>query len=289
MRRVVPALLIYFSGIVLLSIFLTPPAYWAVDHFWTGHVPVKRVFNRILMLSALALLWPLLCGLRATGLRVWGLDFRKESLRLFLPWCGLGVLTLILLTGGQLLAGALHWQPVLKWHELLLFALSGLLVGVLEEPLFRGVFFLAFVRPGQQLQNAGLALLSSIFFATSHFIKAQNPALPVTWGSGFDIWREIGTHLASPSEFFMNWMTLLLVGLVLCAVVYRQGHIWGATGLHAGWVWALKCSGKLGTTGVSDFPHWFPPHLLSGLGADLLLLLLLGLLVFWPRHERMDR
>ena len=293
MRRVLPALLVYFLAMILLGLVLSPPVYWAVDHFWPGHVPFKRVFNRTLMISAFVLLWPLLSYLRISSLRAWGLDFRRQALCSFWPWAILGLGTLALLVCGQILTGAVIWQPALKWSQLLTYALSGLLVGLLEEPMFRGVFFLAFIKQGRVLRNVSLACLSSIFFATAHFIKAQNPSLPVTWGSGLDVWREIGTHLANPQEFFMNWFTLLLVGLVLCALVWRQGQVWGAAGLHAGWVLALKCSGRLGEAGVPRYPHWFTTNVLSGLGADVLLLVLLVLLICWPgnvrEYERVDR
>ncbi len=289
MRRVIVSLLLYFCAIVLLSILLTPPAWWLVDHFSPGRVPVKRVFDRTLMVAAMALLWPLVLGLRVAGLRACGLDFRRQSLYLFLPWVAVGLLIYALLVGGQIFAGAMYWQPDIKWYQPLGYALIGLLVGVLEESMFRGVFFLAFVKSGQTFRNATLAVLSSIFFATAHFLKAENPPPPVSWSTGLEIWHAMVLHLLNPQEFFMRWFTLFLLGLLLCAVAWRYGHLWAAVGLHAGLVFSLKTWNQLLENGPSGAGLWFSHDVQGGGWADIVLIVLLVLVLKSRRNETLDR
>ncbi|MDD5261227.1 MAG: CPBP family intramembrane metalloprotease [Methylacidiphilales bacterium] len=288
MRRVIVSLLFYFCAIVLLSILLTPPIWWLVDHFSHGHVPVKRVFNRTLMVAAMALLWPLARYLKLADWRRCGLFFQAYAFSCVWPWFALGCSSIAVLYAGQGMAGLMIWQPHLNWRNLAGYGLSAVLVALLEETMFRGVLFLAFLRRNPT-GNIVQALLGSVFFATAHFLKAENPSLPVSWGTGLEIWHGMALHLLNPREFFMHWLTLFLAGLLLCAVAWRYGHLWAAMGLHAGWVFSLKTFNQLVENRPSDAGPWFSRDVMAGAWADIVLIVLLVLVLNFRRNETLDR
>ncbi|MDR0532973.1 MAG: CPBP family intramembrane metalloprotease, partial [Verrucomicrobiales bacterium] len=274
MRRVVLGIVFYLLAIVVVSAVLTPLAAWGTEALgW--HFPVKRVFNRTIMVSALLLLWPLVKFLRINSWRQCGLAVSGPALARVPWWLALGIFTIVVLYLGQWLAGVVVWDAHLVWYKPLGFLLTGLLVGVLEELMFRGVFFLAFASEDKG-RTLLLAVLGSAFFATAHFIKAQNPAGEVNWLTGWLIWAEMGSHFLVWQELVMRWLTLFWTGMMLCAVSWRYGTIWAAVGLHAGWVLALKTAEGLVRTQAASGSVWFAPSVLEGLWPALLLMVMCG-------------
>ncbi len=65
-------MLFYLLAIVAASAVLTPLACWGAEALGWSY-PVRRVFNRVIMVSALLLLWPLVKFLRVGGWRQCGL------------------------------------------------------------------------------------------------------------------------------------------------------------------------------------------------------------------------
>ncbi|MDR1304653.1 MAG: CPBP family intramembrane metalloprotease [Verrucomicrobiales bacterium] len=269
MRRVILGIIFYLLAIVIVSAVLTPVAHWATSAAGWGF-PVRRVFNRTLMVGAMLLLVPLMfwwrinwrrCGVTVSG---WGK---------ILPWLVVGAATIAVLYAGQAVAGVAEWSPRLEWWQPLMFLLVALIVSVLEEIMFRGVMFCAWISE-HQWRTLAVAVVGSAFFATAHFIKAQNPAGEVTWLTGWQIWAEMGGHFLVWRELAMRWLTLFWTGMMLCAVTWRTGAIWAAVGLHAGWVLALKVSGRLVATHPDSGSLWFAADALEGLWPALLLLVM---------------
>ncbi|NJK90364.1 MAG: CPBP family intramembrane metalloprotease [Blastochloris sp.] len=280
MRRVLLGILFYFGGIVLLSAVVAPWAFWVWDGFFPGEEPFRRVFNRVLMVTALLLLWPLA---RYWGIRSWselGLRDRGQLPKEWLRWMGWGVLSVGLLFLMQMWMGQREWKGTGELGQFVEFFASAGAVAVLEEILFRGLFFLVLLRmwPGKAWWVGGVTCL---FFATTHYLKAENPPGEVVWWTGWEAWGGMLMELGNLEMLALRWVTLLLVGGVLCALVYRQGHLWGCMGLHMGWVMGLKSLNHVTEWRGGAGSWWFQADVLSGLSAELLLLAML-LMVLWP-------
>ncbi|MDR2463944.1 MAG: CPBP family intramembrane metalloprotease [Verrucomicrobiales bacterium] len=283
MRRVIQGIILYLLAIVILSAVLTPVACWSVSAAgWD--FPARRVFNRSLMVSALLLLWPLVKFLRIEGWRRCGVTVSGVSMARILFWFAAGVGTIALLYAGQAAAGVAEWSPRLAWWQPLTFMLTAVIVSVLEETMFRGVLFCAWIADNKW-RALTVMIIGSAFFATAHFIKAQNPADAVTWLTGWEIWAGMGGRFLIWRSLVMNWLTLFWTGMTLCAVTWRYKNIWLPAALHAGWVFALKTAGRLVVTEENAGSLWFAGNALEGLWPALLLAVMCALTLTVGKKE----
>lgn len=132
-------------------------------------------------------------------------------------------------SGGQMLAKAAQFLG------------GSVFIGLFEECFFRGFVFGAL---RTRLGFGTAALAASVFFASLHFL---HPPLPpdfdgTKWNAGFVAMAQAagGFELERDGAFAL---TLLLMGLTLCRLYERDGHLWRAIGLHGGWVWAMQSGG----------------------------------------------
>lgn len=186
-----------------------------------------------------------------------------------------GLLGLLILLGNRTLALDLPSNWPLRIG---LAFMSGLLVGSVEEIIFRGLLF------GGLLQDHGRGqalLVSSGLYSLVHFLWAKVPV-----GIGFDPTiglQAFAAHLRAllNASILPPFVGLSLVGVVLAYAYLWSGSLPFAIGLHAGWVFLAKIDGLLllERTGV----QWLygPQGLLGGAMGWLLLLLMLPLLRLW--------
>ncbi|HEY8241367.1 MAG TPA: CPBP family intramembrane glutamic endopeptidase, partial [Kiritimatiellia bacterium] len=205
----------------------------------------ERVTSRCVQVSALLLLIP--------AFRLAGLGPRlRDALR---PspdrWTALGralaigcVSMFAIYVGGWMIgAYRVTDGAAAKAAGAVFFVLGAALVGLCEEAFFRGFVFGA-IRSRSAFWTA--AVLSSVFFSAIHFFRPDAPLanVPITWSSGF----ELMPYLFSKFKWSSDWaymITLVLMGLTLCLYYERQGHLFTAIGLHAGWVWAMRLGGEV--------------------------------------------
>jgi len=244
--RGVALLAAVFLGSLLLAGALTPPVYWLVQA-WCPHTAqwqwlltkgVDVYFDRLRMLA-------ILCGLpwlmSVCHLWSWqglGLSFAKSDRSGFsIGWLG-GIMLIVCLAmvqgvsitvaGGGYLGAA---------GEALL---AGLLLGFLEETIFRGLILRIFYTATRSPLIALVA--TSAFYAYTHFkVPAsvwQNIAPGVHWNTGFFVayWTTFGVVVDFDcGQFIVLW----LLGMVLGALMLRHGSLLPAIGLHAGLVSAM--------------------------------------------------
>ncbi|MFZ5806275.1 MAG: CPBP family intramembrane glutamic endopeptidase [Verrucomicrobiota bacterium] len=269
MRKVMIGFLGFLFGAVILAAVFSPALFWISETLWRGVFPFHRIFNRSLMIAALILIFPLT--------RYWGIDswkkigiqetdWRKKWLRGFGWGCAMIFLLMAfeVVFGHRALSGKIGW---LKTGEIILTAIS---VGFCEELLFRGLFFYA-IREYLKKWLFLWAIFLSAFFATMHFLKAKGDFATVTWQSG---WEMLGNLFPSAIiPIVPRWMSLFLVGLILCAVVWRWKSLWLAIGLHTGWVLLLQFSYRISSPRPTTF--WFGQDMISGGFAMVILILIL--------------
>lgn len=293
-RSLLYLLVILFASLLLAAI-LSPPIFWGISE-WATAAPnplntylaeksFPRYFDRLRWLAVLlALPWLIRrCGLWSLG--ALGLAPTERAWREFIRWAGLGLTLLLVIVAVQFSLGVIHSINAMAGLELaiLIFSglLSGLLVGFLEEVVFRGVIFRIFYTA---LRPLPAAVFSSLLFASLHFKKIPTSIWPedspVTTTSGLEVafWT-----LFSVAQTFdlQRFLTLFLVGFVLTIVFVRERSLWACWGMHAAWVWLLTVNPALyqvsDTAGTSFFgtqrlvDGWLTPSLLLVIALSLYL------------------
>lgn len=115
--------------------------------------------------------------------------------------------------------------------------LAGITVALIEETLFRGLFFKITMR----WHKPAIAIfISSFFYSSLHFIKPSTSIDPHTLNlfSGIEVMSSAFFALSElrPDDF----MALFSVGVLLALVRYRTKTLAYCIGMHASWVFLLK-------------------------------------------------
>ena len=232
-----------FAGILLFSAILAPVLHNFLPYSF------QRIFNRIVMVSALLAVL-VFVRFRKEMFVHFGMDWRKDSLRLF--WTGFltvaGVLVLFMAI--QLVSGNAYvslrdytWQ---RWVYKILSCLGGaLLIGIMEEFFFRGFIFTS-LRDKVLRGSVPLAMVAtSLFYASIHFVSVRKPVISPDPGF-MDSLRMIAAPLQSFADWQAVWpaaIGLFLFGMVLNYCVVRTRSLYASVGLHAGAVLFVRTVG----------------------------------------------
>ena len=239
--------MLYALGVVVLGALFAPPLFWAVQaagnqfhSSWLLAQPFRRVFNRAMLIVALAGLWPLL---RNLGFRSWrDVGFRRSAggWRNALIGFALGAGSIAIAVGVSCALGHRSVEIDRSAGELgvavLRYLLTGLIVAVIEETFFRGAIQNALQR---DLRPVTAILITSTVYSAVHFLKPKGvniPADAVNWGSGFACLGKIVTGSLLERDVAIGFVTLLLAGITVGWAFYKTGTLHLPIGLHAGWV-----------------------------------------------------
>ena len=285
MKRLLLGFGVYLLALWALTALLSPVVFWTVDTIMPGAFPFKRVFNRVLMVDALLLLWPLAHYWRIRQWSAIGICKGNDIFNVVVRGWALGLGSLGFIAVLELVLGARVWAVDIGPGDATSYFLGSTVIGVVEEVLFRGVFYMAIARLVVKEDAWGhrllAAVLSSLFYSVAHFAKVQHIEGTISWNSGFLAWGTIFDGSAGVNVLVMRGIGLFLVGMCLCALVERQGVLWGAMGLHSGWVFMLKSVERL--TDMNEESRWagwiFGQDLVSGADTYLLLSLLFVLII----------
>ncbi|MEM6911228.1 MAG: CPBP family intramembrane glutamic endopeptidase [Verrucomicrobiota bacterium] len=300
---------LYFLSVAVLGALLTPvlfqfgkglaewPAFaraeeglFAYLHRVLSTSGFPRYFNRAVLLAAVLLFFPFA---RWIGLRGLSLGFRKNPFGWGHLLLGFGLAAGILLAGGWgfLRWGAYEMRPEPEWwnegQEALTAAIG---VSLLEEFFFRGLLVALVLR---SFSMRGTWVFVTVLFAVVHFLQPQEGfALrdeEVGWDAGFRLLASILENFVEVNFLLAELLTLLAVGAVLGAVRWREGSIWGAIGLHAGWVFGLKLYSGVSRGGQGlaegEFMPWLGENLRVGLFPCFLVVLTGGLFLWLTRPK----
>lgn len=151
--------------------------------------------------------------------------------------------------GVELAAGLRVWRPDqgaprIAWVLLSAFG-AALVVGMLEEPLFRG----ALCRGLAEAVGWRLALgVSSGLYGWVHFLGKVPSPEPVTWDAGLQVVFSMVRVSLDAGTWLPGMPTLVLAGILLGRLLQRTGSLWVPIGLHTGWVFFIKSRGALTAT-----------------------------------------
>ncbi|MBN1269459.1 MAG: CPBP family intramembrane metalloprotease [Kiritimatiellae bacterium] len=159
----------------------------------------------------------------------------------------LGTGSMSLLVLGGVVCGAYRLADGLGADVLgrvLMYVGAALVVGFLEEPIFRGALF-GLLRRGFGLLAA--AMLASLLFAIVHF-AAPDPPVGVVhgrWYSGLYLLGYMFSAVDVRWGFGFMFLTLFAIGMILCLLYEHRGTLYYVIGLHAGWVWIMRLASDL--------------------------------------------
>lgn len=166
--------------------------------------------------------------------------------------------TAVIFFGGWAL-GAYGIREVLERGAIeksLLYFIGALLVGCIEEGLFRGLLF------GALRRSAGFwggAVISSVIYSAVHFAKPR-PVVGAVYGhwySGLDLIPQLFNTVDLGPHFFPLALTLFFLGMVLCAFYQHTGSLYFSIGLHAGLVWLMRIGGYFLERNEARWPWLF--------------------------------
>ena len=208
-------------------------------------VEFERVASRCVLIVLLLSSVPVF---KRAGMRGWrDVGFLPDG-RWWKP-AGLGLLigsaaTALIFVGGWAL-GAYEIRDILERgavEKSMVYFVGALLVGVIEEGLFRGALFGALRR---SVGFWGGAVIASVVYSAVHFAKPRPPISAVYghWYSGFDLIPHMFNTVDMGPQSFPLALTLFLLGVVLCAFYQRTGSLYFSIGLHAGLVWLMRIGG----------------------------------------------
>lgn len=249
-KGVLALALIFFGAMVFAAIF-SPLLYFAVKA-WAASSPetlpnwlatrmepqdFPRYFDRVRWLPVLLCLpwlfrWTGLFSLRRLG---YG-EPRRAPLPL-LKWWLAGLLMLVAVALVQWAAVGATVSPDFTagylLEKLALGLVSGLIVALLEEMIFRGLIFRLFYTA---LRPIPAVVLAALFFAYVHFKHVSWPeGQEVHWWSGFEVcWQVAGGFILHPD--WWKFANLFAAGAFLNLLFLRSGSLWPCVGVHAGWV-----------------------------------------------------
>jgi membrane protease YdiL (CAAX protease family) len=273
----------YFFAVVIGGAVLAPPLFWTAPRFsaFFAKFDFESFFHRALLICALAFLWPLVRSLRLRSFRDLQLDKNRHVLRDVVAGFLLAAVPLLASTIVLVATGIFLLKSALPWNALGAVLVAAIVVSLIEELFFRGLFLGILLR---SLQPVVAVLITSGFFAIVHFLKA--PARTnetVTWLSGFHSIANAFAQFADPMMVLASFTTLFLIGWILADARLRTRSLFLPIGLHSGWILVAGIVGKMTKRETMILP-WMGANLLIGLLPLALGLITWGLMIGWLRY-----
>lgn len=245
--RTVVSFFVLVSLVITLSPLLAYPVHLILENF--VDYPFHKLVSHV----------TLICGLIFSGFylkyhqmysrQYFGFGGSKEVfLGNLLQGMLAGILILAFLNLFLLLFGVYQIKPNLDyfWSNLFLIIikaiLAGLVIGFIEESIFRGALFSSLYKKTGAVVTV---TLTSLVYAAVHFLKYR--ALPegteITWVTGMEILPEAFFRFSDPN-IIDHFLTLLVLGVLLSMVRIRNGNIAMCIGIHAGIVITMKVTSR---------------------------------------------
>lgn len=293
--RNIAIILSYFVGTVLLGAVLAPPLFWAAHPlFEAGYLPFlkelefQKVFNRAILVAAIALIWPTIRSLNIRSLDQFGLAPNPRRWKDLAFGFSASFLTMVALGTFLVVFGIYRMKGTLPLDRLPGVAVTAVVVSVLEELLFRGAILGIF---RQALGKVSSILGVSALFSVLHFLRAKEEVIPaesVNWLSGFGLIPHMFWRFQEPMLVLAGFTTLFLVGVILAYATLETRSLYIAIGLHAGWIFGESGFSKLTKRVIKNTLPWFGQDLTVGLGSVFVVALTGAIVWWWVKRPRIS-
>jgi uncharacterized protein len=293
--RALRALIIYILVVFVGGAVVAPWLYWLAQSLAgtfpkIADSPFHRYVHRSFLVLALAGLWPLLRALGARTAADFGLVKPAGQGKRF--WGGflLGFISLAIVAGIAVVGGVRAWPETFvagKVAGKLLGAVAtALVVGILEEILFRGGIFGGLRRA---IDWRVALVISSSIYALVHFFAPAHHEGAVEWSSGLALLIPMFSGFTNLQQLIPGFFNLALAGALLALAYQRTGNLYFSIGLHAGWIFWLKSYGVL-TDSVANpnanFWLFGTRKLIDGWLAGIVLVVTLVVLSRWLARSK---
>ena len=288
------ALLVFsavFISAILFGALLAFPVYEIFSSF--GEITFRKTVSRTTLLSGLLFSLLYFAHYHGLSLRRLGIRANRAHIRLF-QGLAAGLVIVVVIEANLLLLSVHELDEErlfsLDHVSLLLFKglITGLLVGIIEEIMFRGALLGGLSRQ----TNPVLALVTvSLVYAAVHYLKFRD--LPadtiVTWNTGVTMIPPALFQFADPARYDAM-LTLFCLGLLLGLVRLLTGSLLLCIGIHAG----LITGEKLIQNVAVFIPHNPHAHLVNrydqfmgNLASVWLLVLCVSFYFYYRRKKRL--
>jgi len=219
----------------LAGSFLSCPIYMILALF--SEVRFYKVFHFSILVTGILLgLCYLTAGNRASVLGL-GLS-RQRAWRYFIGGFGGGLVIIVVVESCLFVLGMRQIDPDLHQglaalgRAVMTALLSGVVVGVTEEMLFRGAIFTGLARYSGRLYAL---IMSSVFYSAVHFLDLGT--LPhgtaVNWLTGVSALGSLFGRFSDP-QIYDSFLSLFALGVLFGLARWHTGNIILCAGLHAG-------------------------------------------------------
>lgn len=243
-----------FISLACLSALISYPLYLQLD----GSYSLEKISSKMTLLLLIISIYPLsqLCRFNSSclGFKQENNSFTASLLIGFI--FGIGILLVALLPQIyleiRLFDEAFSFSSFTLIRLITLSLASGLLIGIIEETLFRGLLF-KFIKNRSTPSYA--IIISALFYAALHFLQSDITTTPsnATILTSFEIVASALTNLTNP-QIFDSFLALFTVGLLLAIVRNHTNSIAYCVGLHASWVFLIKITKAI--TDKNNLSEW---------------------------------
>ena len=231
-------ILVYIFGSCAIACLLAYPASQVID------AEFEKIVSRGILIAAVLLFYPAYKLLKIKSLEYLGFYSNNKSSTLVRAWL-IGIAMLVPLSVFYVACGyreldsaAISNYPVLV-QTLALAIVSGFVVALIEETLFRGLLQTELTN---LLRPLLAILLVNFLYASVHFLEVSNLATTQRpdWSTGFNVFFSSFSQLGQPSAIWDSWLALFTAGIFLSVIRLRTNNLFWCIGIHAGWVAHIK-------------------------------------------------
>lgn len=239
--RILVLFIFVVTATFLIGSFLSYPVYLLLSDI--AAIPYYKVFRFSILLTGIFLgLWYLTISGQS---KVLGFDSPGQKfMRQFIYGFAGGLTILIIVEACLFGLGMRQIDPDFRHGAVALTRavaaalISGVVVGMTEELLFRGVIFTGLARYSGCLYAL---LLTSFFYSAVHFLDFRS--LPagsgINWLTGIGSFGSLLQRFGDP-EIYDSFLSLFVLGVLFGMARWRTGNIILCAGLHAGIVTTNK-------------------------------------------------
>lgn len=203
-----------------------------------------RALSRSILVCVVLLFYPTYKSLRFNSSAELGLvKYRRMKTTCYAWLVGIVMLmplTIFYFSCGFRVLEPLHEQSlVFATAAIALAILSGLIIGLVEETLFRGFIQTSLINNYSPMISL---LLVNLIYSSVHFLEAPELSASdnIYWYSGFSLFLSAFKPLLSLHQGWDSWLALFMAGIFLSVIRLRTNNLFWCIGLHAGWVAHIK-------------------------------------------------